>query len=356
MDTKPLALVICGGTINEVPDATTGKLGMAKKAEDFLNFVPEIGEMGDFDTLVFENIDSSQSDPMVWTRLAIFLKDILKKYSGIVVTHGTDTMAESATAISLVFAKKLRIPIVFTGAQLPMVDHLTDGKRNLIGAFIVAKKAALEGVTEVMIYFDHQVFRANRTWKKSEKDFNTFSSGSFPLLAYVNASPAWKNNSEHWNKAVFHPASIRNVGDAQGEFGLQFGEGVFVTDLYPGTPPEFLTAGIKSGCCKGLILKAMGAGNIPYLNPRYDLRPVIKMAVSMSIPVLITLKFPDGMASSSAIYEAGQVALDAGAIPTGDMVHEAAYVKLLYAMGLGFRSPNEAKILMHTPMAGEITV
>lgn len=352
---KPLALVICGGTINEVP-GPTGKLGMAEKAEDFLKFVPEIGQMGNFDTLVFENIDSSQSDPMVWTRLAMFLKEHLQKYSGIVITHSTDTMAESATAISLVFAKALRIPIVFTGAQLPMVSPLTDGKRNLIGAFTVARKAVLEGVTEVMIYFDHKIFRANRTWKQSEKDFNTFTSGSFPLLAYVNASPVWKSDSEHWNKPVFHPASIKNSGEAPSEFRMQFGEGVFVTDLYPGTPPEFLTAGIKSGSCKGLILKAMGAGNIPYINPRYDLRPVIKLAVNSGIPVLITLKFADGIASSSAIYEAGQVAIDAGAIATGDMVHEAAYVKLLYIMGLGFRSLHETNVMIQTPMAGEITV
>ncbi len=355
MNAKPLALVICGGTINEVPDPTGKLLGMAGKAEDFLKFVPEIGQMGAFDTLVFENIDSSQSDPMVWTRLAMFLKEILQKYSGIVVTHGTDTMAESATATSLVFAKTLRIPIVFTGAQLPMVSPLTDGKRNLIGAFTVVRKAILEGITEVMIYFDHKVFRANRTWKQSEKDFNTFTSGSFPLLAYVNASHVWKDDSEHWNKPVFHPISIRNAGEAPNEFRPQFGEGVFVIDLYPGTPPEFLFAGIRSGSCKGLILKAMGAGNIPYQNPRYDLRPVIKLAVGSSIPVLITLKFADGMASSSATYEAGQVALDAGAIPTGDMVHEAAYVKLLYSLGLGFRSPDEVRKMIQTPMAGEMT-
>lgn len=354
MDKKQFALIACGGTINSVPGPQGNE--QAEKATDFLQYVPEIEGMAEFEVLVFDNIDSSQADPMVWTKLAMFVNNIKDKYSAIIITHGTDTMVETSAALSFIFAKTLDIPIVFTGSQLPMYTKQTDARNNLTGAFKVALKAVSESIAEVMIYFNNRVFRANRTWKQTEVDFDAFTSGAFPLLAYINASPIWQLDKPEWQQPVFQPVAIRKAGNyPPTDFYPQFGEGVVVTDLYPGTPPEFWLDGIRGGSCKGLILKTMGAGNIPYQNPRYDMRPVIKEALKNGIPVLVSLKFPNGLARSTAVYKAGQVALEAGAIPTGDMVHEAVYVKLLYLLGLGHRTPTAVREVMLKSMAGEVT-
>ncbi len=351
-----LALIACGGTINSVPSGQSGSLRPAQNAQDFLDHIPELRGMVDFEVLQFGNIDSSQADPTVWTKLAMFVHKHKANYDAIVITHGTDTMAESAAAMSFVFANNLNLPIVFTGSQLPVVSRQTDARNNLVGAFKVALKAIAENVAEVMVYFDNKVFRGNRMWKQSEVAFDAFTSGTFPLLASINAAPTWDTEDEqHWSMPVFHPLAIQKKEVLAPDFHPQFGEGVVVTDLYAGTPPEFWIDGLRGGSCKGLILKTMGAGNIPYINPRYDMRPVIKVALENGIPVLVSLKFPNGMVRSTAIYEAGQVALEAGAIPTGDMVHEAAYVKLLYLIGLGHRTPDAVRKFMLTPMAGEVT-
>ncbi|MDO8482336.1 MAG: asparaginase domain-containing protein [bacterium] len=350
----PIGLFICGGTINSVP----GEKGLrpAENAEEFLQFVPELSRVGrPFAVETFGNIDSSQTDPSVWTKLAMFINRLKSKYSAIVCTNGTDTMAESASAMSFVFAKSLDIPIIFTGSQLPMTKIHTDARNNLIGAFTVAQKAIQEEITEVIIYFHNSAFRANRTWKHREVEFNAFTSGTFPLLAETSASPIWEIGGPQWTRQVFSGIAIKNKDLPASEFCPRFGEGVVVSDIYPGTPPEFWIDGIRGGSCKGLVIRALGAGNIPFTNPRYDMRPVIREAVSNSIPVLISLKFPNGMIRSSGIYEAGQTAIDAGAIPTGDMVHEAAYTKFLYLMGLGHRTPEAIRQLMLIPMAGEVT-
>lgn len=354
MENKPFALIACGGTINSVPGPQGNE--QAKKATDFLQYIPEIKDVVEFEVLAFDNIDSSQADPMVWTKLAMFVNGAKGKYQAIIITHGTDTMVETAASLSFIFAKILEVPIVFTGSQLPMYAKQTDARNNLIGAFKVALKAVNENIAEVMIYFNNRVFRANRTWKQAEVDFDAFTSGSFPLLAYINASPIWQLDKPEWQQPVFQPMAFRGSSSrSSADFHPQFGEGVVVTDLYPGTPPEFWLDGIRGGSCKGLILKTMGAGNIPYLNPRYDMRPVIKEALKNDIPVLVSLKFPNGTARSTAIYKAGQVALEVGAIPTADMVHEAVYVKLLYLLGLGYRTPQTVREHMLKPMAGEVT-
>jgi L-asparaginase len=351
---KRIGLVLCGGTINSV-SSPEGNV-QAENAQDFLKYVPELQGLADFQVYVFENIDSSQANPNVWARLARHIQKVRLQCDAVIVTHGTDTMAESATAMSFVFADILAGPIVFTGSQLPMSSPMSDGQNNLIGAFKVALKALNEGVTEVMVYFNHKVFRGNRMWKKSEDDFDAFTSGNFPLLAYVTASPLWDMDKLDWDTPVFHPLAIRRKQTlALSGPKFHFGKGVVVADLYPGTPPGFWLSGIAGGHCTGLIFKTMGAGNIPWEHPQYDMRPVIKVARSKDIPVLVTLKFPGGMARSSPVYKAGRVALIEGAIPTGDLVHEAAYVKLLYLLGLGCHTPAQVEKMMLKSMAGEVT-
>ena len=97
------------------------------------------------------------------------------------VLHGSDTMAYSASALSFMF-RNLSKPIVFTGSQLPIGTIRTDGKENLITAIEIAaaKKNKVPIIREVVIYFEYQLYRANRTTKVSSEDFEAFKSFNYP--------------------------------------------------------------------------------------------------------------------------------------------------------------------------------
>ena len=124
--------------------------------------------------------------------------------------------------------------------------------------------------------------------------------------------------------------------------------------MTPGLPPDAVRAVLNSGTCRGLILRSLGTGNVPNRGP-LSLIPVITEATAGGIPVLVSTKFVGGFTRMS-LYEPGQEALEAGAIPTGDLTDVAAQVKLM--TGLGREIPTGAPLRdwIQTDLAGELTV
>ena len=113
-------------------------------------------------------IDSSNVSPENWCRLAELIRDNYASYDGFVVLHGTDTMSYTASAMSFML-ENLAKPVVFTGSQIPIDVLRTDGRENLITAIEIAaaKENGRAIVPEVSLYFQNQLFRANRTIKHS---------------------------------------------------------------------------------------------------------------------------------------------------------------------------------------------
>ncbi len=330
-----------------VPDPTTGTLEPAKSVNDILKLVPALGDQADVELVQLENLDSSELNQSHWTKFATAIATAVasKKYSGIIVLHGTDTMAYSATAVAFVLGKELWIPVVFTGSQLPLVNFGTDARFNLENSMKVVLQAQEQGVAEVMIVFDKLVLRATRSIKVSEAAFNAFNSPAFEPLATITATGV-KFGSE---VRRVRPGNKFNADD----LNRHFAKGVVVLDLVPGIEPDTVFGIIRSGNCQALILRSLGAGNVPSRDG-LSLIPCIEEATKLKIPVFITTKFVGGT-THAGIYGPGHAALQAGAIESGDLTDVAVQVKVMWLLAQGVRAVKDIRKALLTPIVGEIT-
>ena len=210
-----------GGTIAMVPDSQ-GVLKPAKGIEEILAIVPTLQEMAEVTFVQAANLDSTNINASHWKTLHLIIATMQGNFDGIIVTHGTDTMAYTASAISLLCGRELRIPIVFTGSQLPLVREGTDARFNLENAMKTVLEAARNEIVEVMIVFNARVLRANRTIKISESRFDAFDSPAFPRLAEITAMDLF-----------FSPAALKLTAEAPPPMRPDFRRGVLSIEITP---------------------------------------------------------------------------------------------------------------------------
>lgn len=358
-----------GGTIAMVPDSE-GVLKPAKSVEEIVAIVPALKEMADITFQELENRDSTNINPSHWTKIAFEIARIHGQYDGIIVTHGTDTMAYTAGAVALTLGRQLQIPVVFTGSQLPLVAHGSDARFNLEWAMKTIHAACEERVCEVMIVFSDLVLRASRTVKTSEAQFRAFDSPAFPHLGRITAvgvefiPQAFRSEGQRslvWSQTkstvvgIVPPSEEPEPKRMALDIQPHFQRGILAVEIVPGLEPGILLAVLREGKCQGLLLKSLGAGNVPS-EDEYSILPVIRAAVqTYKVPVLVSTKFTGGRTHMD-IYEPGMLALEAGAIPTGDLTDVMAQVKFMWALAQGYCSTEDLKRVINTDMVGEITV
>lgn len=331
-----------GGTIAMVP--SDGGLRPAKGVAELFQEVPRLSDKGEFTFLEMLNIDSTNVNPTHWTMLANMLAEKMDDFDAFIVTHGTDTMPYTSTAISFAFGAGLQKPILFTGSQLPLGDFGTDARVNMERVVTAAIMAVEQKIAEVMIVFGDKVLRANRTLKMHEARFDAFGSPSFPELGHITAVGL-----------NFMPHALKARDAKKMKLRQHFSPAITSMEIVPGTNPDVIRAIVSSGNCQGLLLKSLGAGNIPDLDG-YSLIPVIEEAVqTYNIPVLIANKFVGGHVRMD-IYELGQKAVAVGVISAGDMTDVAAQVKLMWALSSTGNYDRDALLkTISTPLAGEIS-
>ncbi len=323
-----------------------GALAPATSAEELLEHVPGLQKMGiDLTVVDLLNKDSTNLTPENWQLLIRKIAELYSSYDGILVTHGTDTMAYTATAVSMAFGDSLGKPIVFTGSQLPMVDPGNDARVNLERSVRTLTEAIDCKVAEVMIVFSAVVLRANRTIKISEAKFNAFDSPAFPHLADISATDI-----------TFSPLALKkkNVKLSPSRLNpkLNFANGIVSINVRPGLNPELLLSIVRSDECSALILKSLGAGNVPS-EGKYSLLPVIEETVKLGKPAVIATKFIGGK-TVPEIYETGRAALEAGAGQASIMTDVTAEVKLMWLMGQGITKPKDVNKALVKSFIGEV--
>ena len=310
-----ICLIYTGGTIGMHRD-DNGILRPPTNVKSFLKIAPELNELAKFDFIELMNKDSTNMNPSDWTKIANEIyANRNKNYDGFVIAHGTDTMHFSASAVALALGKNLNFPVVFTGAQTaPDVRH-GDARVNLLRAF----KVAAANIAEVVICFGDYVFRGCRAQKKDERRFDAFDSPAFFPLAYVTE-----------DIIIGNLASKRKKDKKDIELKSEFATGIFQVSLIPGLEPELLSGFISNDKCHGIILQSFGAGNVPNLDS-YSLTGFIKESTACGKPVLIASQFPANATLHTA-YEPGREAINAGAIPTGNMTSACAMAKFRWVL------------------------
>ena len=208
MNTKPnILLIYTGGTIGMIKDSETGAL-QNFNFDELLKFIPELNllECNIASHSFLKPIDSSNMNPTFWVEIGTIIEDNYNIYDGFVVLHGSDTMSYTASALSFML-ENLTKPVIFTGSQLPIGDLRTDAKENLITSIQIASlhKDNKPVITEVGLYFEYKLYRANRTTKVNAEHFEAFDSLNYPplIISGVNLSVHFPVLLKpNWNKKL----------------------------------------------------------------------------------------------------------------------------------------------------------
>lgn len=316
----------------------------AKDLKTVAKLIPRLLEVADIKMEFLSGKDSTNITPEDWTRLALYIYDNREKYDGFVITHGTNTMAYTASALSLALGPGFKKPVIITGSQLPLSVYGNDARFNFENAVKTAVLASQEKIAEVMVVFSDVVLRGARTVKVSESEFDAFKSPAFPELAKITSTG-------------IHFGPLTKRANTSGKFELKphFNTSTITIDLAPGQQPSLIQTLVASGKIRGIILKSYGAGSVP-TEGEYSFLPFIKkIAKEYKIPVVVATKFLGGNAYKEINDEPAIQAIEAGAIPAGDMTDVMTEVKLMWVLAQGDLSEKEIQKRMLTDYTGEIT-
>lgn len=361
MQTKKILLLLNGGTISQVSKKLkTGETVLVppKDATEFLEAIgPVLENFDDYlqiDCELVTTKDSTNMTPEDWSLLAKRIQKAQneEEYDGVGVTHGTDTLPYTAAALSFALhgsnpnGSALKIPVCVTGSQKTIYTEGTDAYHNLTYMFKVLNDSVDQGIADVMVNFDQEVFLGSRLIKISEVNFRAFASPNYPPVGVIS------------NDELFLNAKLLNAADSffpQKNPQIEFARGIISFDLNPGTDPSVISAILHTGNVSGIIFRCFAEGNVCF-EGEYNLLPVIETAVKeKNIPLFLTSKIPAANASASH-YEVGVKAIAAGGIPCYDQTDVVVGVKLAWLIANGLcRSMDDFKEAMRTSYTGELT-
>ncbi len=323
--------------------ATGGTIAMAKNEgdaltpvetdEDLLLSVPEVKTMAKVHVERIASMDSTNLLPGFWITLAETVLAHYNAYDGFVITHGTDTMAYSAAALSFML-QELDKPLVLTGSQISMGILGSDAKRNLVNAF----RVATSNIAEVMVVFGSKIIRGVRARKISAFSLEAFNSINEPALGEIGLQ-----------MRVSRSRAKRSSGRRVLPL-LTLEPNVALVTLFPSLSEELLAHIVETHA--GMVLLGYGTGNIPDTQER-SLVQVVKGATKRGKPVVVGTQCVLG-STNLALYQVGKSVLDAGAIPSVDMTPEASLVKLMWVLGQT-KDLRQVESMMLKSYCGEIS-
>ena len=307
---KKILMLATGGTI------ATLKTGEGKipqlTSQELLRTVPEIREICRVETRQLFQLDSTNVHPDHWRQIARAVSEAYEAYDGFVVTHGTDTMAYTAAALSYMLPGS-RKPVVLTGAQNSISERETDGRRNLLDAFLYASSACAWGVT---IVFDGQVMLGTRAKKLRTKSYHAFSSIGYPELARIR------------DRKVY-PVLPLPAGLGRPQPALELDPAVFVLKLIPGVRPDVLA--LLRPVYHALIVEGFGVGGVPYYATADFAREVGAWVEAGKVVIMTTQVIYEG--SDMSVYQVGhQIKQAYGVIEAYDMTLEAVVTKTMHLL------------------------
>ena len=327
---KHILLLTTGGTIASLP----GGEGLEPHRSDVME--RQLNQLRSYFDITVEDLmclDSSNIRPAEWQQIAARVFACRLDYDGIVISHGTDTMAYTASALTWMLPGLDR-PVVLTGSQLPLADVLSDGPDNLRTAFAMAAA----GYPGVYLAFDRKVMLGCRAVKVRANGFSAFESVNARYAAQVSSLGLVIDHGGLPPQMGF-PQLMPNVSG-----------NVFLLKLTPGLDPAIFDMLGDLGY-KGIVIEAFGLGGVNVLNEGLD---GIRKTLDRGISVVVTTQCLYD-SSDLGVYQVGKRLLDLGVIQGRDMTSEAAMTKLMWALGQGMNQ-KQIEALFRRNLAGEITV
>lgn len=329
MEKKKILHIGTGGTIASEQSATG--LTPELTSEQLLRYIPDISAFCDVDCLQLMSLDSTNIQPKHWVRIAVAIRDRYDQYDGFVVSHGTDTMAYTAAAMSYLVAGSPK-PIVFTGAQKPIGFDTTDSKQNLRDAFAVAAS----DMAGVMVVFNGKVILGTRAKKTRSKSFEAFSSINYPFLGMVQDGRLIRYiRPECYEKPVFTDVVNKQVA---------------LMKLIPGADCGMVDYLLERN--DAIIIESFGVGGLPTYKAG-DYYEAVKRGLDAGKTVVMTTQV-ENEGSDLAVYHVGNtIKRNLPILEAYDMTTEAAVAKLMWILG---QTTEQKKVeeMFYTPIANDI--
>lgn len=326
---KKILMIGTGGTIASemTPEGLTPELN----TRQLLDFIPDIGKLCRVDCIQLYNLDSTNICPENWLGVVDTLRKNYDAYDGFVISHGTDTMAYTAAALSYLIQGSPK-PIILTGAQKPIWFDGTDSKRNLTDAFLYACR----GCGGVQIVFNGKVILGTRARKTFSKSFQAFSSVNYPDLAVLQDERLLQYiRTESLPRPIFYDTLCRNVG---------------LLKLIPGTKRELVEFMVER--YDGIVIESFGVGGLPDY-PGQEFYPVVRQAVERGRIVVMTTQVPNEGSDLSVYHVGGHLKSTLRLLEAFDMTTEAAVCKLMWILGQT-KEFERVRELFNRPVAWDI--
>ena len=253
-DAKPKIMILAtGGTIAgaQAAPSEAGYKSGTFSVEELIRAVPKLKDVADLSAEQIANIGSQTMNHEVWLKLASRINAVLQeKFDGVVITHGTDTMEETAFFLSLVV--KSEKPVVLVGSMRPATAIGADGPANLYNAVALAGNPLAKG-RGPMVVLNDEIHYAREAQKMNSTQLDTFKSPNRGRAGVMNTGAV------HF----FYPNNARHT--TQSEFSV---EGIAAKDLpkveivysYANAGRDLVDSLVEKGT-KGIVLAGVGDGN-----------------------------------------------------------------------------------------------
>ena len=330
---RRILMLATGGTI--ASKESGHGLSPAITSEEILGYVPAVGELCSVDAIQLMNLDSTNIGPSHWLEMASAIREHYDQYDGFVLTHGTDTMAYTAAALSYLIQDSPK-PIVITGSQKSICLHDTDARMNLYNSFLYACDRDSH---DVSLVFDGKVILGTRARKERTKSFNAFSSVDYPEIAVIRDG-----------RLIRYLAPTAYSYGAEPVFYDQLEDRVLLLTLIPGMGAEALRQLRDS--YQAVILQSFGVGGLPGGSGGAFAQAMGEWLEAGKTIVMMTQVPYEG--SDMSVYQVGQQVKEKYQLMEAyNMTLEAAATKLMWVLGRTSR-PEEVRELFYRPVQHDV--
>jgi len=340
-----ISFISTGGTIVSKVEYETGAVRPALRADELVEFVPEFKEV--CCELVVSDLMRKFSENMTpedWSRISEEVgRHLASGADGVVVAHGTDTMAYTAAALAFSL-RGLGNPVILVGAQRSSDRPSTDALYNLKACPTIVKEApfaevvvAMHGTSDDLYVLVHRGVRVRKIHSSRRDAFQSIN--DLPLAKVFPRERVLK---------VINSRYMPRTGSRDVVVMGGFSSRVALLKFYPSMDCSLIDYLVDRGY-RGIVVEGSGLGHV-----RDECIPSIERASEAGVIVAMSTQTVFGRVDLD-VYTTGRKLLKAGAVPVDDMLPEVAFVKLSWLLGnFPYEEPERLKSLLLTNLAYEV--